>query len=554
MTDLYQYEQQTKQQSQTNLPAHTSILTNTNMPSFYPATRHRSFISKHLTDHDDDDDPDSIYKEAFIVQIFQHWKLKTLEHQQALHNPENITTSNDFLQPPPINTSVPVELSTNEITPIEISSSDNKDEVPNVNESLKPNGPTMQKRAIPLVTTQTRRHTAFKKSFSTPADSSNPNLLTPHAKTKSGPTVTITTAKKPTKPAPIFIAPKKSQPPSQPRSYAWLSTEESLQAKRKGTVEKPNLLSVDLNSIPISPAWAPAPPTTPTRFFSQSPGTSFDDDETSGDENNHESLLIRNKRLFKKPTQTKEKHPLSIPSNLIIPTAICVTDPHGHSRVFDFSSDWMDEFANSKRIVENDFLASTSYNSNNIDENSLPCPILPMTSSSSSSSPSPNSLDKYPLHSIGEEEEEDQYEQRNSLEKENQDSIILSKELDRIEAYSRSRQTNVNVEKKDFDQNSTKNRKVQLERRWSDSFVSDDEDHLQSQQSSLIKMASATSIIKPPPAKLSKTKYLLMKLHLAPSPIKDDDSNISATSNLTNPPPRKRTVRRSTDKKRYQTR
>jgi hypothetical protein len=66
-------------------------------------------------------------------------------------------------------------------------------------------------------------------------------------------------------------------------------------------------------------------------------------------------------------------------------------------------------------------------------------------------------------------------------------------------------------------------------------------------------MASTTSVVKQsitPPVKISRTKSLLMKLHLTSSS-KDDDSNIP-----TNPPPtssRKRTIRRSSDKKRYQT-
>ncbi|CAF1403801.1 unnamed protein product [Adineta ricciae] len=525
MTDLYHHEHQPK--STSTLPAHTSVLTESTMPSYYPQTRHRPFISRHLADHDDDDS-DSTYKEAFIVQVFQHWKLKTLEHQQALHNPANITTHNGFAQISSTNPPVsPTETATSNNTPNDSSSSENKDETSNVSDPSKSIESSIQKRAIPLVTTQARRRTAFRKSLSTPPDCSNPNLLTPYTKTRSAPTASnsncngsntsTATTRKPAKPAPIFIAPKKSQP----RSYTWLSisTDDVSQTKRK------SITGDEQNPAPISPLWAPAPPTIPTRFFTQSSGVLYDDDGTSSDENNHESLLIRNKRFFKKPSKTKENHVSFVPSNLIIPTTICITDPDGHSRVFDCSTDWMDgEFANSERIIENDYLAAATFNPNHTyDYCSSSSSTIPITSSSS---PSPNSLDKYGLHSIGEEEEEE----------ENRDGLILSKELNHIQAYSRVRQTNSSVEKKDSDQSLKHKLKLPLERRWSDSCVSDDEDPIELQPPRLIKMASATSITKQTPAKISKTKYLLMKLHLAPSPTKDDDTNMSTASNSTNVP------------------
>ncbi|CAF1129941.1 unnamed protein product [Adineta steineri] len=516
MTDLYHHEQQ-----QTNLSEHTPVLTSSTMPSFYPPTRHRPFISKHISDHDDDDS-DSIYNQAFIVQVFQHWKIKTLEHQQALHNAANMSTNNtapNHFSQASIKTLPPVETPKNEGINDEILSND---VVNAVNESQKPII-TMKKRDIPLVTTQTRRASHLKQSMSVPPDTSNPNLLAPHTKTKFGTTTTTTATttttispKKTNKPAPIFIAPRKTQPPSLPRSYSCLSLDESSQNKRRGMFDKQSAYGDDQNSMTMSSFWAPP------RSLTPSPSSPIDDDETSGDENNHESLLIRNKKFFKKTTKTKEKHYLSIPSNLNIPTAICITDPHGHSRVFDINNDWHEEFSNNERIVENEFTSTNTFDPNSLFDYSSPSSSIVVIPPSPPTSP-----DKYALHSIGEEEEE------YAFEKENNDGIILSKELNRIEAYSRSRQTNSNVQKQktvDQKQNQNQNGKPLLERRWSDSFVNDDENHIGIQQSPLVKMASVASIAKPsvtPPVKLSKTKYLLIKLHLASLPNKEEDLNYS---------------------------
>ena len=191
-----------------------------------------------------------------------------------------------------------------------------------------------------------------------------------------------------------------------------------------------------------------------------------------------------------------------------------VTDPHGQSRVFDLKADSIDD--------------STVDNDTPVDHSS-----------------SPAMTEKYTLHSIGEEEEE------GSANKNNTDGIILSKELDRIEAFTRSRQTNADVQ----NQNDAKaagdddDEMIPLGRRWSEG-----EDQLRSPQSALTKMASTSAIPKPAgvqPTKISKTKYLLMKLHLSSPTSRDDDASASTT--VTHLPPRKRTVRRSSDKKRYQT-
>jgi hypothetical protein len=507
MTEFYHHEQQ-----QTQLSESSSLLTRSEMPSFYPPSGNRSLITKHLIDHQDDDS-DSISNEAFIIQIFQHWKIKTLEHQHATNNSGPTTSSNHFSQ-----ALTKTKTSNLETISHETSSNNNKDEVSNTNESAIPIT-TMKKRVTPLPASFIRRKDNIsKKSIALPTDSTNPNLLTPYTKNSSRTITTATSGKKSNKPAPIFIAPKKTQPAPLPRSFSLFSFDESTQNKRKITFEKQNSVSDDQIPTPISPTWAPAPPITPIRFFIQTPGSSLDDDdESSSDDNSHESLLIRNKRSAKKPSERKEKYPLSL--NLTVPVAIFITDPNGHSRSYDFT----EELVHTGRIIDNDIIPS------NINREISPS-VLPMSS------------DQYTLHSIGEEDE-------GSIEKDNNNGIILSKELKRIDASSPTRRTQSNVgenqKKSEYD-------KQLLGRRWSDGIVSDDEEHT---QPSLVKTTSTTSIIKQPimpPAKISRTKYLLMKLRLTSN--KDDDSNTSAT-NLPPPPapPRKRTIRRSSDKKRYQT-
>jgi hypothetical protein len=503
MTEFYQHKQQ-----QTKLSESSSLLKRTEMPSFYSSTRDQTHITKHLADHEDDSD--SIYKEAFIIQIFQHWKIKTLEHQHGINNSGTNNTSNHFSQ-----------ALAKKVPSVQSSNIDNDSYETSTNniESKKPIK-TMQKRVSPLPASYIRRKEALKKSISSPTDLLNPNLLAPYTRYRSR---TISTTKS-DKLAPIFIAPKKAQPSRSPRSNSLFSFDESTQSKRKTTLEKQNSTNDDPNSAPISPI---SPLWTPTRFFVPSPGSSVDDDSSSSDDGTYESLLIRNKKVLKKETKTKEIYPLIIPSNLIIPTAIFITDPNGNSRSYDLNNDFMEEPVDNERIIDNDM-------------------IPPIRNNEISRPASPSSIDKYALHSIGEEDE-------GSIEKNNKHGIILSQELNRIQAFTRSRQTNSNEQNNNTNLN--EDDKILLGRRWSDGIVSDDDDHIRLPKSPLVKMASTTSVVKQsitPPVKISRTKSLLMKLHLtSSSSSKDDDSNIP-----TNPPPtssRKRTIRRSSDKKRYQT-
>ena len=487
MTKLYQSNEQA-----TDLTRSSSPPTDPAMPSFYPPTRQRSIISKHLT-HDDDDESDSIYKEAFIIQIFQHWKIKTLEHQQALNNREKTAASDHFSKAheqaaPSASTEIPPERHTD-------------NQRPTVG---------LQKRVTPVPASYIRRKENLKKSLSISTELVNPNLLAPHTKARST-TGSITSTKKSIKPAPIFIAPKRTQPSFPPRPFALPSFDEATQTKRKVPFER-NLSAGDEPIAGSMVGWAP-----PSRFALQAAGAPLtddddDDDETSNEQGRHESLLIRNKKHL--PTTLKSRahvYPLP-PVQFNIPDAIFITDPHGHSRTVDFKSDSWNDSTNDK------------------------------------SSPVSN-RDIYRLHSIGEEEEEEMNE------KEKMDGIILSKELNRIQAFTRSRQPHVDASTKHLEPQLNK---VPLGRRWSDGVVSDEEEKSSSSpaaSSPLVKMASATSITKQPsatPVKLSKTKYLLMKLHLTSAPSKEEDADL--------PPPaaassssRQRTVRRSSDKKRYQT-
>jgi hypothetical protein len=509
MTELYPHEQQQTEHSTTE------------MPNYYSSTRHRTLITKHVSD--DDDQPNSVPNEEFIIQIFQHWKIKTLEHQQALNNSGNNTTSNHFSQTLP-KTVLPIKTSSNATIPNETLLNNNKDDISNIIEQEKPIT-TMQKRVSPVPKSYIRRKDALKKSTSAPNECSNPNLLSPNGKTKLTTTTTVstTTGRKSPKQGPIFIAPKKTPPSLPPRPSSLCSFDESIQTKRKTTLEKQNSPNDEQS---LSPTWAPPPS---TRSYVQSSCSAFDDDDqSSSDEIDYGSLLIRNKKSLKKTPKHNIKYFLPIPPNIIIPTAVFIIDPNGHTHRLDFNDDSFEDLVNTPRIVENIY-PDTSY-----DQSPSSIAITPPTS--------PVNHDQYALHSIGEEEED-------VLEKNNNNGVILSKELDRIQAISRPR-ASTTVQYTDVDQNQDEEFKLPLGRRWSEGAFSDDENHLQPSQSRIVKTPSATSVVKQsiaPPVKLSRTKLFLIKLHLAPSPNKDVDSNTSL------PPSKKRTVRRSSDKKRYQT-
>ena len=512
-----------KEQEQTQLTKSTTLLTSASMPSFYPTSRNRTLIAKHLAQRNDDDDDDdtthSIYKDALIIQIFQHWKIKTIEHQQALNNANNLHMTHHFSRAL-ATTPSSIQTANVENTPPEFSSSKPKDEGSITVEPEKPLT-TMRRRPLQTPASHIRRKESLKQISSSTNDLINPNLLAPGARHRSRATAPAT--KPSNKPPPIFIAPKKTQPSAPPR-LSTLASDESNQIKRRLSSEKISAFPDDPNVPTMPSTWAPAPPTVTPRFFLQSPRHSLDDDDdgTSSDDCSRESLLIRNKNPTKSPIRTREKYQLS--PHIIIPAAVIIIDPDGHPYLYDLNNQSLQELVDPLITPDNDII-----------------PTDAKTKSNSTTVP-----DNFALHSIGEEEED-------SIEKNTRNGVILSKELDRIEAFSRSRQTPTSVENNEIHTERTdEHDQTRLGRRWSDGIFSDDDDR--HSQTPLIKVPSATSVMKSSvnhPPKVSKTKYFLMKLHLSSSS-KDEDSNKSA-SNLP-PAPRRRTVRRATDKTRYQTR
>jgi hypothetical protein len=469
----------------------------TNMSTYYSSTKTPPLTTQQLTDHDN---KNGTNKDALALQVIQHWKSKTLNHQASSHthfsskHMPNITTTSYL---------------SNEIPSNETDKNSNKDDLSiNTDKTEK-----MKQRVKPIPASYLRRRPNLQNDFS------NPQLLTPHNKIKpSG-----TTTKKPKSSSTIFIAPKKN--PSPPLSFSTRSYDDSLQIKRKPILEKQTTVPDDQNSL-LMINWAPAPPTSPGRSFVSKSNNSPDED--SSDDSDNESLLIRKKVCTKKKHQ--QSHPL-FPTCSNIPSAIFITDPYGQSHTFDPSSDLQTQFNHTEqRSDENsDSIDTSALGPNSTFDISSPpdIEIIPPAS--------PVMHDKHILDIIGEEEEDNP-----------DDKNIFSKQLDQIKTSSRSRQTNLNVQNNNTNQIEPK----PLSRRWSDGTDDGEKEKNSSTHASLIKTASTASIIKPTetlPPKVSKTKYLLMKLHLTSSS-KDDESTISSTT-----PPKKRTVHRSMDKKRYQT-
>jgi hypothetical protein len=431
----------------------------------------------------DRNDENNIYEDVSVPQTIQHCKLQSL-------NPEHF--SNDHFSQPFIDQLSSTSNLSNETSSNHTDKNSNKDELSTIAGGSDKSLITAKARVKPIPASYIRRRpNLINRSLNT-------KLLAPHNKTNLSNTDTI--IKKSTKLTPIFIAPKKTSP--QPHSFSSLSFDDSLQIKAKPILERQTAVIDDSNSS-LMATWTPAPPVSPARFYIQSSGSSLDED--SSDESDNESLLIRKKHFKIK----KQQYNSSFPTYVNIPSAIFITDPNGHSHTFNPDKEIQENIDQNEQISEND--------SNSMDVNIL----SPNSTFEISSAPEivfipptpPISLDKHTLDSIGEEEEND------------------------------DNQTNVNIEKKDLHQID----KEPLDRRWSDGICDQKTEQTPSSKTNLTKMPSAASVTKQPenpPVKFSKTKYLLMKLHLTSSS-KDDESNISTTKN--------RTVRRSTDKKRYQT-
>jgi hypothetical protein len=464
----------------------------TEMPASYSSIRNPSPIDKPLTNNNHN--TNRMYEVDYVVQAVQQWKLKTADYRDSSNN----HNSPPVIDQPSSNINTTSNLS-NENLSNHTDKNNNKDDLLiNVDESSEKPISTMKKRVTPIPGSYTSRRSNRR------AQSSNANLLTPHNKNKIGGKA----IKKSTKSAPIFIPPKK--PSHQSPSFSF---DDSHQTKSKHFLERQTTLVDDQNSSAMTNSTL----TSRTRAYTQSSCSSLD--ENSSDESDHESLLIRKKNF--KIKEKEQQFNSSFTCYFNIPSAILITDPYGHSHTFDPDNDIQEKQDNNEQIVDNNLNTSSPVDS---------------------SSPSEVEIVSHTLHSIGEEEEG---------ESNHDDGIIFSKELDRIQASTRPHQTNSDVEKKDNDQID----KEPLGRRWSDGVVDQENEKISLPKQLLTKTASVASVIKStvnPPVKMSRTKYILMKLHLTSSS-KDDESNTPSLPTTTTNPPRKRTVHRSSDKKRYQT-
>ena len=483
MNELYKNGQQEKLSNQST----------TEMPIFYSSMRNHALTNKPLINRNDG--RNGKYEDDYVVQAVQQWKLQTSDHRNSSNNhnsSSNINTTSNL---------------SNGNLSNHTDKNSNKDELlANVDESDN-SITTMKKRTTPLPASHTHRRSNRKN------ESPNSNLLTPNKKNKLG----GTTINKSTKSAPIFIPPKKSS--HQSPSFSTIASDDSHQTKSKHILERQTaLIDNQISSTMIN-----STTTSPTRSYTQLPSSSLED--SSGDDSDNESLLIRKKI----PKIKDQQFNTSLPTPFYIPPAIFIIDPYGNSHTFDPDSNLQEQNDHNEQILSDD---SNTLNPNNVlDISSLP--EVEVTS--------PTTPDKYTLHSIGEEEEEGEVKRDSGN--------IFSKELNRIEALTRSHQTNLDVENKDNDHIN----KELLSRRWSDS-IADQEEKNSVPKPLLVKTPSAASVMTPTgysPVKLSKTKYILMKLHLTSSS-KDDEANTFPLSTTTNPPKR-RTVHRSSDKKRYQT-
>ena len=505
----------------------TLLLTSNSDPmSYYPARPGSTHIARDLPTDDDDD----AHKRALLINVIEHWKWITSEHQHR----GNEHSSDTFTYQP----SLPATQSSNNEGTYEPS---NERQANTTDKSHRRNGfsnkdddneksiMSMKKRDRPLPTSAMRRREMLK-SPSALSESSDTKLLTPHQRNR----VNLGTgrSKKSHKAGPIFIAPKKASSPSYPSSVHHF--DDCLQTGQKPILKRHGSFNSVDNTAPPSSSSSRFPVTS----IPASQRSSSDDD--SDDENDHRSLLIRDKRIRKAPSIGKsdsQPHP-SLPSTILI------TDPSGLSHVFDPDFDAWET---------NDVTPIPAEGAHSLDTNTLgPNSIFNYESALPDMiiiPPTPPVIrDKHKLHSIGEELEDEEEEEAEEKPKGSHDTLF-SRELDRVETKPRPRQATLNVQPPVQNHNSTENNQESLPRRWSDT-TSDQEPAVNSPSPSkpLKKSLTAPVVLKPSApstVKVSLGKFLLMKLHLS----KDDLTDPSLSPEL----PRKRTVRRSPNKKRYQT-
>ena len=425
-------------------------------------------------------------------------------HDDRNHHLEKNTYSTSFIDPNNSKDSDDQSSSTsnlsNEISSNHTDKNGNKEEFPVPTDQSVNSHMTMKKRVTPVPSSYARRRPYLKM------DSSDLKLLPSNTKT-----TTTASVKKASKSKPIFIAPKKTSP--QPHSFSSLAFDDSSQNKSKNSLERQTSIG-DSDQSSTMTTWSPAPPS--TRFYMQSSSSSLEDN--SSDESDHESLLIRERN----PRINQTQFPMQIQSTL----TIFITDPDGNSSMFDLNNDIRDKSDQDEQSTDEDLDSSdgnTLSPNSTFDISSPPDPtLIPGTQ--------PAVLEKHTLDSIGEEEEEadeeadDEEQETADKEDDQEDSTVSKKDVDTIQVEI-------------------------LGRRWSDGIDKQEQQPSNlSSPASLTKLANVESVAKPnenSPVKLSKTKYLMMKLHLTSSS-KDDEVVLSSS--------RKRTVRRAFDKKRYQTR
>jgi hypothetical protein len=502
-----------------------------------PTSSDSTHIARHLPTGVD------VNKRALLVHVIEHWKWKTSEHQHPEHEPSCHSFTYQSSSPTTASSNTqgtycpPNEMQTNTAD-----KSRRRDDLSSEvdDEDDKKSVVTIKKRNRPLPTSLKRRKEMLR-NHSALNESVNTKLLTPQHKNHlaSG----INEPKKSHKAGPIFIAPKKFSPPSY--SFSGNLFDDCLHTGQKPILKRRSSFS-DVDNTDRSFQWVAEPPQSPSRFpvrlvmASQRQGN----DDDSGDENIHRSLLIRDNRTRMKPVSVKfDSQP-----RWSLPSTILITDPSGFSHVFDPDCSIQET---------NDVILDVEQDTHSIDTNTLgPNSIFNYESVLPDviiSPPTPQMIhDKHKLQSIGEEREEDEEQDADEKPTNPPNDNMFARELDRLEALSRSGQAMLSVQPPLGDQSSTDDNREVLTRRWSDSCYDREEDIHPTLAAKPLKKPPSIPVMPkpsvPPTVKVSLGKYLLMKLHLS-SNSKDELTDPS----LTMDPSKKRTVRRSPNGKRYQT-
>ncbi|CAF3690036.1 unnamed protein product [Rotaria sordida] len=494
------------------------------MTRFYSSTNNHSITNKkNLTDQNNEN---NMCEEALVVRVTQQWKLKTSDQQQSTNNQysQPFIDPHSFTQSKNINT---ISNLSNENLSSYTDKNSNKDGLSTIIDESEKSTIKIKKRNTPIHNSHRRRRPNLNNT-SRLNESSNSQLYTNSNKTKF--IETKKPIKKNEKSLPIFIPPKTSSTQSHIFSSTFLF-DNSLQTKKKSVNKQQNTFTNNNSSSPTS--WTSTSSTSPIYYHMQSLSNLRDED--SADDN----LFIQKTKPKLKDQQTHS----SFPTGFNSPLAIFITDPYGHSHRFNPETDILEKRNSREEIFDEDLIPT--------DTNTLCANSVFDISSSSEIITIPSvpliTLDRHSLHSISEEEEDEDEE-----ESDHDSSNVFSKERDRIEALDRSYQINFNPTNKDHNEIQHRTDKELLGRRWSDGNSNEEKERIPSTESSMKKTSSAISITKSSenlPVKLSLTKYILTKLHLISSS-KDNDSNTS--SSIINPQ-KKRTVRRSTDKKHSRT-